>query len=61
MPWYVRSLADGHTHRGLARGRKVTASCGLAFVAPRLVVGRVSLPGEPQDPDQVCPTCRTRP
>ncbi len=61
MPWYVRSLADGDTHRGLARGRHVTASCGVTFVVPRLVIGCVSLPGEPQDPDQVCPQCRVRP
>ncbi|HZA19196.1 MAG TPA: hypothetical protein VE645_20335 [Pseudonocardiaceae bacterium] len=58
-PWYLRSMADGDTHRGaLQRNGYVLARCGTRF-APRLAAyGRLALPGYPLDPAQVCPKCK---
>lgn len=61
MSWYLRSVADLDTHRGrlLADGT-VTAQCGAVFV-PRPLAGyrgALLFPGEPPDPDQMCPKCK---
>ena len=59
MRWYLRSMADRDTHHGTLRGDGlVVAECGAVFEPISLPFGRLSLPGEPPDPDQVCPTCR---
>jgi hypothetical protein len=61
MAWFVRSLADGDTHRGIYNPgtRKVHARCGIEFTP--LPIGlhgnRIAFPGEPPDPDQICPGC----
>ncbi|MGB6164381.1 MAG: hypothetical protein WCF33_09785 [Pseudonocardiaceae bacterium] len=61
MTWYLRSKKDHDTHHG-ERGADGTvgASCGVRFVPLTLPYGRVSLPGYPQDRDQICPTCDLR-
>jgi hypothetical protein len=59
--WWVRSFADRDTHRGTysEASRSVRSRCSVEFVP--LAVGiparRQPLPGNPQDPDQICPTC----
>ena len=60
MHWYVRSLADGDTHRGeLTNIRTVCAVCGVEFIPITALRERgPKLPGYPPDPDQVCPQCR---
>lgn len=60
MPWYLRSLADQDTHRGeyFMASRTVQAACGLQFVPLKLADGApLVLPGNPPDPDQICPYC----
>ena len=55
--WYLRSMADRDTHRGAEADGMVTALCGAVF-APFLVFGGGSaLPGQPPDPEQICPDC----
>ncbi|MGH3528315.1 MAG: hypothetical protein ACRDQV_15820 [Pseudonocardiaceae bacterium] len=58
--WFVRSLLDADTHRGhySPATRSVHTVCGLEFQAPGYLLD--GLPGEPPDPQQVCPTCRAR-
>jgi hypothetical protein len=52
-------MADRDTHHGKLRGDGlVAAECGAMFEPISLAFGRLSLPGEPPDPDQVCPVCR---
>lgn len=61
MHWYVRSLADGDTHRGELRSdnRTVHAVCGVEFKPITALRERgPELPRYPPDPDQVCPQCR---
>lgn len=62
--WHQRSMADRDTHRGRYSPvtRSVHAVCGVEFV-PRpigLHGDRIALPGEPPEPDQICPTCASR-
>ncbi|MGH3854430.1 MAG: hypothetical protein ACRETH_12460 [Steroidobacteraceae bacterium] len=55
MNWFLRSLGDRDTHHGmLGPDQMVTAACGVRFT-PRPL--RTSLPGQPPDPDQICPVC----
>jgi hypothetical protein len=56
-----RSLADADTHRGHHSivTRSVHALCGIEFVPRPLPLGGPALPGNPLDPEQVCPQCRT--
>lgn len=60
MTWFLRSLADRDTHRGKWSPvtRSVFAACGVEFVPLQLMRNRITLPGEPSDPAQVCPACR---
>ncbi|MBV9030934.1 MAG: hypothetical protein JO364_11670 [Pseudonocardiales bacterium] len=61
MTWYLRSMGDHDTHHGeLGAEGTVAASCGVRFTPLPLPYSRVSLPGYPQDRDQVCPACDTR-
>lgn len=61
MTWYLRSMGDQDTHEGeLGAKGTVAASCGVRFTPLPLPYDRVSLPGYPQDRDQICPTCETR-
>lgn len=57
--WFLRSMGDRDTHAGRysIAGRSVLTVCGLEFVPIRLPGGRLALPGNPSDPDQVCPQC----
>lgn len=58
MTWYLRSKGDHDTHHGeLSADGTVLARCGVRFAPLGLPLGRVSLPGYPQDHDQVCPAC----
>lgn len=60
MTWYLRSKGDHDTHHGvLGPGGTVIAACGVRFVPLSLPLGRVGLPGYPQDRDQICPACET--
>ena len=61
MSWYLRSLADADTHRGHYSivTRSVHALCSIEFVPRQLPLGGPALPGNPLDPEQVCPQCRT--
>jgi hypothetical protein len=53
--WYLRSTDDHDTHRGkLSRGR-VAADCGIEFTPLCAGIARPALPGDPPDPDQICP------
>lgn len=60
--WYVQSLADGGTHKGvyIPTRSSVRALCGAEFaplpvgMPPRL--GPLS--GAPPDVNQICPQCR---
>ncbi len=58
--WFLRSTADHDTHRGRLFGNgTVMADCGLAFKPVCALRTRgPALPGEPPDPDQVCPKCK---
>jgi hypothetical protein len=60
MAWYLRSIGDRDTHRGtlLHPDGTVTAACGIRFRPRELLRGTTALPGEPPDPDQICPGCR---
>ncbi|MDQ3825364.1 MAG: hypothetical protein M3325_06285, partial [Actinomycetota bacterium] len=62
LRWFVRSMADGDTHRGYysQATRSVHAVCGAEFVPLRIGLAgdRLALPGTPPDPAQVCPKCR---
>lgn len=59
--WFVRSMGDADTHRGVysPATRSVHAMCGIEFQPvpvswpPKLG----PLPGNPPDPQQVCPQC----
>lgn len=58
MSWYLRSAADHDTHRGeLNPDGTVVAQCGIRFTPRPLPLGRIALPGHPQDRDQICPEC----
>lgn len=60
MHWYVRSLADQDTHRGELSlvTHSVRAVCGVEFVPLKALRNRgPELPGQPPDPEQVCPAC----
>ncbi|MGH3709875.1 MAG: hypothetical protein ACRDRQ_17600 [Pseudonocardiaceae bacterium] len=60
MTWYLQSTSDRDTHHGeLGADGMVAASCGVRFAPRPLPYGRVSLPGYPQDRDQICPECDT--
>lgn len=57
--WYLRSMADLDTHRGLLRPDGIVAAgCGARFWPRRAAYGRVALPGTPRDAAQICPACR---
>lgn len=58
MSWYVRSLGDHDTHRGVLNpaAGTVTAACGVTFT-PRLLPLALPGAGDPPDPDQICPDC----
>src|SRR4051794_34935952 len=59
MSWFLRSMADRDTHYGELRGDGlVVAECGTVSEPISLAFGRLSLRGEPPDPDQACPACR---
>jgi hypothetical protein len=60
--WFLRSMGDGETHCGRysIASRSVLTVCGLEFVPLRLPFGRLALPGNPPDPQQVCPQCRAQ-
>ncbi|MGH3885991.1 MAG: hypothetical protein ACRDSZ_05355 [Pseudonocardiaceae bacterium] len=55
--WYLRSMADHDTHRGLMSGGSVDAVCGIRFTPRPVAFGGEALAGEPPDPDQICPQC----
>lgn len=59
MSWYLRSMADQDTHRAtkLRPDGTVAVECGLEFRLIQLAPGRLALPGDPYDPDQICHTC----
>ena len=58
MTWYRRSLSDRDTHRGHVRRGRALAACGVEFSPLRAWRQSGSaLPGEPPDPDQICPEC----
>ncbi|MGH3935727.1 MAG: hypothetical protein ACRDS1_12260 [Pseudonocardiaceae bacterium] len=58
--WYLRSTADGDTHRGRVFGNgTVMADCGVVFRPRKALRDRgPALPGHPPDPEQVCPKCK---
>lgn len=59
MGWYLRSAGDLDTHQGeLQADGTVLGRCGVTFRPRPLPYDRVALPGQPQDPLQVCPQCR---
>ncbi|MGH3772592.1 MAG: hypothetical protein ACRDRW_14550 [Pseudonocardiaceae bacterium] len=58
--WYLRSIGDHDTHRGVLRPAEgtVVAACGVTFVPRVLPFGRgLGFSGNPPDPEQVCPAC----
>lgn len=57
VSWYLRSLGDHDTHRGTLCQGSVIADCGIRFAPRPVVFGRTALPGNPLDPEQVCPEC----
>ncbi|MGH3685884.1 MAG: hypothetical protein ACRDQY_21830 [Pseudonocardiaceae bacterium] len=60
VTWYLRSTSDRDTHHGeLGADGTVAAACGVRFAPRPLPYDRVSLPGYPQDRDQICPQCDT--
>lgn len=62
--WFVRSFADGDTHRsaGLLVYGKITSLCGKEFVPMPLGLDgrRLHFPAAPPDPLQVCSECREK-
>jgi len=59
--WFLRSLSDGDTHRGIysPATRSVHARCGIEFQPLKKTNGApIVLMPAPPDPDQICPTCR---
>ncbi|MBV9030470.1 MAG: hypothetical protein JO364_09190 [Pseudonocardiales bacterium] len=61
VSWYLRSRGDRDTHHGvLGPDGTVAAACGVRFPPLRLPYDRLSLPGYPQDRDQICPDCDSR-
>lgn len=60
MSWYLQSIKDHDTHRGLLARGQVDAVCGIRFRPLTLEWGRTSLPGPPVDPMQVCRDCHAR-
>ncbi|MFY9809432.1 MAG: hypothetical protein WCC38_18620 [Pseudonocardiaceae bacterium] len=57
VTWFLRSMSDRDTHRGrLQPNGTVVAACGAVF-RPGDYLPR-GLPGDPPDPEQVCPDCR---
>jgi hypothetical protein len=57
--WYLRSLSDHDTHKGELRpDGTMLALCGVQFEPRPLPLGRIALPGHPQDPEQICAKCR---
>jgi hypothetical protein len=62
MSWYPQSVNAGDTHRGHLRRGRVLIACGVEFSPLRTLTTRGSaLPGEPSDPEQICPECYGRP
>lgn len=57
MTWYLRSLSDADTHRGVLESGAVFALCGATFPPLPLAYGTVALLGGPADPGQICPRC----
>lgn len=57
MPWYLRSMSDKDTHRGVPSRDSVLAECGIRFQPLRVAFARTALSSRPHDPGQVCPTC----
>jgi hypothetical protein len=58
--WYLRSVSDADTHCGELRPHGlVYAQCGAVFRPRPLPFDRLALPGQPLDPSQICPQCRT--
>lgn len=58
--WFLRSLSDRDTHRGVLNVTKGTVSspCGVTFTPRVLPFGRgLGFTGDPPDPGQVCPAC----
>lgn len=51
-------MADRDTHRGTCNRGMVKADCGICFVPRPVAFGRTALPGDPADPDQICPDCQ---
>ncbi len=60
--WYLRSTGDHDTHYGTWSGvtRTVHALCGIEFPPAAGDSGGTFVPGQPSDPDQVCPTRRNK-
>lgn len=60
MWWYLRTSADHDTHSagGVHRDGSVVAACGVRFRPQTVDDGGKALPGEPPDPDQICPVCQ---
>jgi hypothetical protein len=60
--WYLRTHADGDTHRGtLDREGVVRADCGTSFRPQWLAIRDIAFPGYPPDPAQICPACKLVP
>lgn len=59
VEWFLRTTTDHDTHRGWYSHvtRSVHAVCGIEFEPRTVAFGRKSLPGDPQDPVQICPQC----
>ncbi len=56
--WYLQSLRAQDTHCGHLRRGRVLATCGVEFSPLRAWrKGGPALPGEPTDPEQICPEC----
>ena len=60
MGWYLRSMADRDTHHasGVHRDGSVVAACNARFRPRLLPSGTKALPGQPPDPEQICPRCK---
>jgi hypothetical protein len=41
----------------MSRG-SVIAACGIRFAPRTIAFGRTALPGQPPDPQQICPRCQ---
>lgn len=60
IAWYLRSLADGDTHRGSLTGEGiVVAICGAEYPLSRTFGGK-ALPGQPPDAAQICQECQRK-